>query len=106
MASIDRRVIREGKVSYRARVQIRGYQSQSATFDKMSQAKQWAKRTEAAIREGRYFRTSQAHPLPNWPAAAAANAFFRAPMDPKSAFIFWANLPRGAPPPPGLMLCQ
>ena len=60
MASITRRVNREGRVSYRARVRVTGYPVQSATFRRLNRAKQWAGRTEAAVREGRYFRASQA----------------------------------------------
>jgi len=61
MASVDRRVSEDGRITYRARVRVRGYPTQSATFQRKALARQWAEQTEAAIREGRYFKTSQAH---------------------------------------------
>ncbi len=60
MATIQRRISKTGTISYRARVRIKGFPPQTATFQKKSLAKQWAEQTETGIREGRYLRTSQA----------------------------------------------
>lgn len=60
MASIEKRINSIGAVSYRVKVRLRGYQSQSATFVKLTDAKRWAAATETAIREGRYFKSSEA----------------------------------------------
>jgi integrase len=42
------------------KVRLKGYPAQSATFDRLTDAKRWAQQTEAAIREGRYFKTTEA----------------------------------------------
>ncbi len=60
MATIQKRTSRNGQTSYRVMVRLKGYPVQSATFDRKTDANRWAQQTEAAIREGRYFRTSQA----------------------------------------------
>jgi integrase len=52
MASIDKRIDKDGKVTYRVRVRMRG-QSLSETFTRKTDAKAWAKQTEAAIQEQR-----------------------------------------------------
>jgi len=45
---------------YRARVRIKGFPPQSAAFQRLTDARRWAQQTEAAIREGRHFKTSEA----------------------------------------------
>ncbi len=58
MASIRKR---EGKtgISYRVDVRLKGFPAQRATFRRLTDAKRWAQHTEAAIREGRYFKTAK-----------------------------------------------
>lgn len=60
MATIEKRQDSTGTTTYRAKVRIKGYPAQSATFDRLSKAKEWAKITEAAIKEGRHFKTAEA----------------------------------------------
>ena len=52
----------EGKngVKYRCLVRLKGFPPQSATFDRITDAKRWAQDTESAIRERRYFKTAEA----------------------------------------------
>ena len=59
MASISERKGKDGKVSYRVQVRIKGAPDQVATFDRKTDAKLWAQQTEAAIREGRHFKTTE-----------------------------------------------
>lgn len=47
-------------VSYRVRVRLKGFPLQTATFQRLSDAKRWVQSTESAIREGRHFKTSEA----------------------------------------------
>lgn len=61
MASIDRRVSPEGAVSYQVRVRLKGHPTQTATFARLTDARRWAQQTEAAIREGRHFKTTEAN---------------------------------------------
>jgi integrase len=60
MASIQERKDKNGKTSYRVQVRIKGYAPQRATFERRTDAKLWAQQTEAAIREGRHFKTTEA----------------------------------------------
>ena len=41
-------------------IRLKGHPPQSATFDRKTDAKNWATQTEAAIREGRHFKTVEA----------------------------------------------
>ncbi len=59
MATIEERITTDGTKSYRAKVRLKGRPSASATFSKRSDAREWAQSTEAAIKEGRYFKTAE-----------------------------------------------
>jgi integrase len=54
MATIEKRETDAG-TTYRVKVRLKGHPTQSASFDRLTDAKKWATQTEAAIREGRYF---------------------------------------------------
>ena len=58
MANFEERKNREGKIVYRVRVRLKGHPVETATFTRKTDAKKWAASTEAAIREGRHFKTS------------------------------------------------
>ena len=51
MAMIETRTNADGSTSYRAKVRIKGFPTQSATFERRTDAKEWAKQTEIAIKE-------------------------------------------------------
>ncbi|MCP5361139.1 MAG: site-specific integrase [Hyphomicrobiales bacterium] len=59
MATIEKRQSDSGS-SYRVKVRLKGHPIETATFERLTDAKKWAQATEAAIREGRYFKTSEA----------------------------------------------
>ena len=59
MASIQKRTTSDGGVSYRVQVRIKGHPVERATFKRLTDAKNWAQATEAAIKERRYFKTSE-----------------------------------------------
>jgi integrase len=59
MANIEKRVSADGKVSYRVKVRLKGYDVQTATFERLTDAKKWEQDTESAIRAGRYFKKSE-----------------------------------------------
>ena len=61
MASIEKRISKEGKTSYRVKVRVRGFPPDSATFDRLSDAKHWAAQTESDMKAGRHFGTSKRH---------------------------------------------
>lgn len=56
MAHIEERDLENGKTKYRVQIRVKGYPQQTATFDRKTDAKRWALKTEAAIKEGRYFK--------------------------------------------------
>ena len=60
MATIERRETSDGTITFRAKVRLRVYPAQSASFDRITDAKKWATQTEAAIREGRHFPSTSA----------------------------------------------
>lgn len=60
MANIEKRISNEGKTSYRVKIRLKGFPSQSATFERLTDAKKWAQQTESAIRDGRHFKTTEA----------------------------------------------
>lgn len=60
MASIEKRPNEQGIPHYRAKIRLKGHPIQHATFARLTDAKRWVQVTEAAIREGRHFKTSEA----------------------------------------------
>ncbi|MDD2723872.1 MAG: site-specific integrase [Methylovulum sp.] len=60
MASIEKRTTDANETSYRVKVRLKGYPTQTATFQRLTDAKKWAAATESAIREGRHFKTAEA----------------------------------------------
>lgn len=60
MAYIQERKTDDGKIHFRVQVRLKGYPITTATFDRKTDAKLWAQQTEASMREGRYFKTSEA----------------------------------------------
>lgn len=60
MARIRERTDKTGKTKFTAEVRLKGHPPQSATFGRLTDAKKWIQSTEAAIREGRHFKTTEA----------------------------------------------
>jgi integrase len=60
MAYIQERTAADGTTSYRVQVRLKGYPTETATFARKTDAKKWGQNTEAAIREGRHFKTTEA----------------------------------------------
>lgn len=60
MATITERTDSTGAKSYRVEVRLKGHPAQRATFERKTDARKWAQATEAAIREGRHFGTTEA----------------------------------------------
>lgn len=60
MAVIQERKGQDGKTKYRALIRLKGHPPVSATFVRKTDAKRWAARTEEEIKDGRYFKSSEA----------------------------------------------
>ncbi|MFM8609774.1 MAG: tyrosine-type recombinase/integrase, partial [Burkholderiaceae bacterium] len=61
MASIEKRVNDDGSTSYRVKVRLRGYEPVTATFTRLTDAKNWATQTESDLKANRYFGASKRH---------------------------------------------
>jgi integrase len=60
MATIEKRTTDAG-TSYRVKVRLQGFAPESATFERLTDAKTWAAKTEADMRAGRHFGQSRRH---------------------------------------------
>lgn len=59
MANIETRTTINGSIHYRVRVRLKGFPTQTASFERLTDARKWVQQTESAIREGRHFKTSE-----------------------------------------------
>lgn len=61
MATIQKRTGKDGSVSYRVQIRLKGFPPESASFDRLTDAKEWTKKTEAEMKAGRHFGASKRH---------------------------------------------
>ena len=61
MANIQKRIGKDGAVSYRTQVRLKGFPPDTASFARITDAKTWAQKTEADMRAGRHFGASKRH---------------------------------------------
>ena len=59
MAAIDKRTHASGTVTYRVRIRMSGSPSITESFPTRREAKEWASKMEAEVRQGRYFGTEE-----------------------------------------------
>ena len=59
MATFEKRKGKDGQNVWRVKVRRKGVSTMSATFARLTDARNWAKLTEAAILEGRHFGTKE-----------------------------------------------
>ena len=55
MATIEKRIGRNGEETYRVRVRVKGFKTQESTFKRKTDATSWAKKVEVQMREGQFF---------------------------------------------------
>lgn len=60
MATIMERTGKDGKTRFTVQIRIKGHKPQTATFDRVTDAKQWVQRTEGDLRRGRHLTDSEA----------------------------------------------
>lgn len=59
MASIRKSKTKEGQTKFYVQIRLKGHLPQTANFDRLADAKKWIQETESAIRNNRYFKTSE-----------------------------------------------
>jgi integrase len=59
MATIQKRKNDDGTTSYRVMIRLKGHPHASATFGRLTDAREWASRTETEMKAGRYFGASK-----------------------------------------------
>ncbi len=59
MASIKERKDKDGKTRFYVQIRLKGHKPQCDSFTRVTDAKKWIQDTEAAIRDGRYFKTNE-----------------------------------------------
>jgi integrase len=59
MAYIEKRALSSGKITYRVRIRLNGSPNISESFPTRKEAKEWATKMEAEVRQGRYFGTEE-----------------------------------------------
>jgi hypothetical protein len=52
MASIRKRLTKDGKTYFTVQIRLKGHPPQTATFDRITDAKKWAASTESVVKEG------------------------------------------------------
>lgn len=60
MATIYKLAKKDGTPYFRVRIRLKGHRPIDGSFERLTDARKWIQDTESAIREGRYFRTSEA----------------------------------------------
>lgn len=60
MATIHKRETADG-VSYQVKIRLKGFPPESATFDRLTDAKAWAAKIESDMKAGRHFGASKRH---------------------------------------------
>lgn len=63
MASIEKRASEDGSLSYRVKIRMKGRPPESATFDRLTDAREWSKKIEADMKASRHFGASKRHTL-------------------------------------------
>ena len=61
MATIQKRISKDGATSYRVQIRLKGFPPESASFERLTDAREWAKKTEANMKAGRHFGASKRH---------------------------------------------
>ncbi len=61
MANIQKRIGKDGATSYRVQIRLKGFPPESVSFDRLTDAKEWASKTESNMKAGRHFGASKRH---------------------------------------------
>lgn len=61
MATIRKRVSGTGKTAYHVQIRLRGFAPETASFERLSDAKEWAGKVETDMKAGRHFGGARRH---------------------------------------------
>ncbi len=61
MATIEKRTTGDGQTTYRVKVRVKGFAPESASFDRLTDARDWGKKIETDMKAGRHFGQSKRH---------------------------------------------
>jgi integrase len=61
MATVEKRRTGDGKTSYRVKVRLKGFPPETASFDRITDARDWGNKIEADMKAGRQFGQSKRH---------------------------------------------
>lgn len=59
MATVQKRKNEDGTTSYRVMIRLKGHRQASATFARLTDAREWASKTESDMKAGRYFSAAK-----------------------------------------------
>ena len=59
MATVQKRKNDDGSTSYRVMVRLKGHPTATATFDRLTDAREWGSKTERDMKAGRYFSAAK-----------------------------------------------
>jgi len=94
MASIEKRKNDDGTTSYRVKIRLKGYPAESATFGRLTDAKEWVQKTEADIKAGRHFGISKRHTLKDLIDSyekSAEHKALKSAKDMRARLVWWRN---------------
>lgn len=60
MPTIETRTADDGSTVHRVKIRLKGHPPEHATFKRLTDARKWGQSVEAAMRDGRHFKTSEA----------------------------------------------
>jgi integrase len=89
MARIQKRKDKDGKVKFQVTVRLKGIPTQTATFARLTDARRWEQQTEAAIHEGRHFKTVEAKKHTLGEMIDRYIELFNPPNDKKAQLVWW-----------------
>ncbi len=61
MPAIRKRISSDGVASYHVQIRLKGFSPETASFERVTDARQWAAKTESDIRAGRHFGQGKLH---------------------------------------------
>jgi integrase len=61
VATVEKRITSEGKTSYRVKVRLKGFAPETASFERLTDARSWGSRIEGDMKAGRHFGQAKRH---------------------------------------------